>query len=208
MRIDPDMPGGSDLRLKMGCAIRTVGIIYRRWWPSRKPRFGRNNVYFKLRRTGAADDFCRSLARGMTTMSKEAGAVTASSGDVPEFCGTTQNSSYPEGCRMASPSVPRRNALIGASLTRNPRAAATRLCIARGARSCMGCPALTAGASPRATSIVERGPRRRVPVEAHGTAVGDSGVSAPRHRHCKATGLTRVHYSHQTDRFLASCPPS
>src|SRR5271154_793039 len=52
---------------------------------SRKPRFGRNNVYFKLRRTGAADDFCRSLARGMTTMSKEARAVTASSGDVPEI---------------------------------------------------------------------------------------------------------------------------
>jgi hypothetical protein len=35
MRIDPDMPGGPDLRLKMRCAIRTVGIIYRRWWPSR-----------------------------------------------------------------------------------------------------------------------------------------------------------------------------
>src|ERR1700722_19096618 len=52
---------------------------------SRKPRFGRDNVYFKLRRTGAADDFCRSLARGMTTMSKEARAVTASSGDAFEI---------------------------------------------------------------------------------------------------------------------------
>src|SRR3984957_770252 len=52
---------------------------------SRKPRFGRDNVYFKLRRTRAADHFSGSLARGMTTMSKEARAVTASSGDVPEI---------------------------------------------------------------------------------------------------------------------------
>ena len=151
---------------------------------SRKPRFGRNNVYFKLRRTGAADDFCRSLARGMTTMSKEARAVTTSSGDAFEILWDDGEFVLSRGvCARRTLPTPRRHALIGAALTRNPRAAATRLCVARGARSCLGRPALTAGASPRATYVVERGPWRRVPVEAHGAAVGDCVVSAPRHRH-------------------------
>jgi hypothetical protein len=79
--------------------------------------------------------------------------------------------------------TPRGHALIGAAVTRNPRAASTRLCVARGTRPCLGRPTLEAGDSPRATCVVERGPRRRAPVGAHGAALGDCAVSAPRHRH-------------------------
>src|ERR1700692_5084512 len=79
--------------------------------------------------------------------------------------------------------TPRCHALIGAALTRNPRAAATRLCVARGAGSCVGRPALETGASPRAACALDGGPRWGVLVEAPGAALGDRVISAPRDRY-------------------------
>src|SRR5882757_2812611 len=79
--------------------------------------------------------------------------------------------------------TPRCHALIGAALTGNPREAATRLCLAIGAGSCVGRPALETGASLRAACALDGGPRWGVLVEAPGAALGDRVISATRDRH-------------------------
>src|ERR1700722_20413204 len=91
-----------------------------------------------------------------------------------EFVGTCARD--PLGGRRARPvpgrlgwrtfPAPRCHALIGAAITRNPRAAAKRLCVARGAGSCVGRPALEPGASTRAAHAFDGGPRWGVLVEA------------------------------------------
>src|SRR5271167_4897649 len=71
---------------------------------------------------------------------------------------------------------------VSAPVAANPRAVATGLYAAGGTRSCLGRPALEAGASQRAAYALDRRPRRRTLVEAPGASLGDWVVSAPRHR--------------------------